>query len=146
MPYYKGRVPDRFGDWGLDGTCNQQVHRPERVKPGVMDVDVGKPRAPRAPVPSRRKEVFEPVFKPPKARGLTTFHRFPAHEPDPLDAKIAAARERAATQRMLLSSISSKPFKPTPCDLDYRLFKETTPAFRPMATRSIVFHASNFHR
>ena len=142
MPY-QGRIPDRYGDWGsFDGCVSQTAVRRERSRAPTQPPPPAVLAEPKPP----HSESVGGAFKPNSTRGLTTFHKFPVYVPDPLDAKIDAARKRAAEQRAKMTSVSGKPFKPTPHDLEYRLFKDSTPAFIPKATTSIIFHSRNLGR
>ena len=140
MPY-TGRVCDRFGDWGsFDGQVSQiTVHR-ERAR--ALPVHI--PPPPEVPLQkSDSPEAAGPAFKPPRKKG-GAFNKVPEYIEDPLDLKIAAARERAKERIAKSTSMSSKAFKPTGCDLDYRMSKETGgPAFASKATTSIMFHSRN---
>jgi len=90
-------LPDRYGDWGLGG----RVDHKERFQFGRIDAkaSVAATNA-EGPVRAATAGASTAVFYPPRRHCKhwtpLTFSKFPTHVPDPLDAKIAAARERAA--------------------------------------------------
>ena len=168
-PQYQGALPDKFGDWGLVGLCNQQASRSERA--GPMARPNSSPLVFRPPIgewspqtgmgaPETRftdrmyrkgEDSKAPVFRlkgsSPMRSGssfVKTFNRQPEYKEDPWDAKIATKRTRAAAERALMAD--GKAFKPTSYDLDYRTSKNATPAFRPIYSSSIVFRPSNLRR
>ena len=88
-----------------------------------------------------------PIFKPSSGQDIRgtfrkTFAKFPEYKDDPWEAKIAAARARAAEQR---GKIQGR-WRPTTGDTEYRLCKAAKPAFAPLASSSITFRPSNFAR
>ena len=88
-----------------------------------------------------------PVFKPSsgqdvRGRFRKTFAKFPEYQDDPWEAKIAAARARAAEHR---GKIQGR-WRPTVGDTEYRLCKAAQPAFAPLASSSITFRPSNLAR
>ena len=137
--YTMSVLPDQYGCYGL---INGNEGRRDRHHPRLRK-DYKLPELPA------RAETADAAAGPAfyaKVRKLKsgTFTPFPVYKEDPWDAKIDAARKRAAEIRALKSSVGAKPFKPTAADSAYRLSKDAKPAFTPMASRSIIFH--NVHK
>jgi hypothetical protein len=92
-------------------------------------------------------ENHSPVFKPSSGQDIRgtfrkAFAKFPEYKEDPWEAKIAAARARAAEQR---AKITAR-WRPSTGDQDYRLCKTSKPAFAYLGSSSITFRPANFGR
>jgi len=127
-------LPDRTGCWGL---INSNDGRRDRHTPDVRK-DFKLPELePRA----HTADAIGPAFYC-KVRKLKsgTFTPFPEYKEDPLDVKIAAARQRAAEIRALKTTVGARPFKPTSGDHAFRLTKDAKCAFSIIPSRTIIFH------
>jgi len=138
--YVMATLPDRSGCWGLINgkEGNRNIHDP-RIK-----VEYKLPE-----IVERPESAFNagaPYYS--KVRKLKggTFTAFPEYKEDPWDAKIEAARTRAAEIRAKKFTVGSKPFRPTAGDTAYRLSKDSKTAFTPMASRTIIFHKAGMKR
>lgn len=168
-PQYTGRLPDRHGDWGLNGLNMQTSTHQEKAGTGAKCWK--EPLEYRPPVGQwspqtgmgsqehrfndrtyiKGQEANPPNFRvkgsSPSRSGASykvALNKFPTYREDPWDDKVKAARENTAQQRKLM--YDTKPFKPTRGDQDYRYTKGPAPAFAPKYTSSIVFRPSNVGR
>ena len=129
--YTMSTLPDRSGCWGI---INGHEGRRDRHREGTKK-DLVLPEIKPASV----KQQIGPSFYSKVRRNTEgTFSKFPYYKEDPWDEKIKAARERAAAARARVSSVGAKPFKPTGGDRDYRLSKDQSSAFRPMASSTVL--------
>ena len=127
-------LPDRYGCWS---SINGHEGRRDRFREGTK-MPYALP--PEEGSPAEKAPQEGPNFYAKVRRNVDgTFSKFPYYKEDPWDLKIQAARERAAAIRLLKTTVGAKPFKSTGGDRDYRLSKDATTAFRPMASTSIVF-------
>ena len=142
--YTMSILPDQYGCYGLingnDGR-NYKHHPSVRREYKLPEPSPQADAAPAEAGPAFYARVRKSSWK---GAEVGTFSAFPEYKEDPWDAKIEAARKRAAEIRALKSAVGSKPFKPTAADAAYRLSKDAKPAFTPIMNRSIIFH--NVHK
>lgn len=168
MAPLQGALPDRYGDWGLECLTTQDKTRREvagtivraRPKPPVFrppeDFGGWSPQSGLGTKENRfehrvhskiPEEMNAPIFKPTTGQTVRgsfqkTFEKYPKYLEDPWEAKIAAAKARAQSER---SKITAR-WKPSTGDQDYRLCRTATPAFAYLGSSSITFRPSNFGR